>query len=226
MTSNTLPHPPGAAVTLLRCYNNFMLESLITIFTNIIQTGGYASITFLMALESMIVPVPSEAVMPFAGFLWFAGKMSFWPIIFFSTLGSIIGSLISYYMGFYGGEIFVRKYGKYFFLNTYHLELTEKFFKRFGGKAVFVSRFIPVVRHLISIPAGAGKMNVYSFILYTSVGAAMWHAILTYVGYSLAENWYILKRYTGILDIIIVIGIMGFILYWFYKKYKTRRSLA
>jgi len=199
-----------------------MLDSLITIFTNIIEAGGYASITFLMALESMIVPVPSEAVMPFAGFLWFAGKMSFWAIIFFSTLGSIIGSLISYYVGFYGIEVFIAKYGKYFFLNKYHLELTEKFFKRFGGKAVFVSRFIPVVRHLISLPAGAGKMNIFSFTFYTVVGAGAWNAILTYVGYSLAENWFVIKRYTGVLDVIIVIAMVGGILYWFYKKYKTR----
>lgn len=202
-----------------------MLDFLIKIFTGVIETGGYAGVTFLMALESMIVPVPSEAVMPFAGFLWFAGKMSFGAIVFFSTLGSVIGSLISYYVGFYGSEVFIAKYGKYFFLNRYHLELTEKFFKKFGGKTVFLSRFIPVVRHLISIPAGAGRMNIFRFTLDTAVGAGLWNAFLAYVGYSLADNWFVIKKYTGILDIIIAAAIIGTALYWLHKKYKTKHPI-
>ena len=160
-----------------------MLEPLINLFTDIISTGGYAGIAILMALESMVAPVPSEAVMPFAGMLWFSGQMSFWLILIFSTLGSIIGSLISYYMGLYGGRPLITKYGKYLLLNEHDLAITERFFKRFGDKTIFISRFVPVVRHLISIPAGTGKMNLVKFIFYTTLGAGLWNAILTYLGY-------------------------------------------
>ncbi|MBI5742365.1 MAG: DedA family protein, partial [Candidatus Niyogibacteria bacterium] len=150
-----------------------MTEYLIDIFVRIIEAGGYGGVFFLMVLESMIAPVPSEAVMPFAGFLWFLGKMSFWPIVIFSTLGSIAGSLASYAIGSYGGRPLVLKYGKYLLLNEHHLEDTERFFNRFGGKTIFISRFIPVIRHLISLPAGAGKMNLWRFTIYTALGAGL-----------------------------------------------------
>ena len=196
-----------------------MFSSLIDIFVKIIETGGYAGVTFLMALESMVAPVPSEGVMPFAGFLWFEGKMSFGAIVFFSTLGSVIGSLISYYIGFYGGEPFVNKYGKYVLLNPKHLEQTNKFFEKFGGKTVFVGRFIPVVRHLISIPAGVAKMNVFRFTIDTALGAALWNAFSAYLGYILGENWLQIRKYTEYLDIVLVLAILATVAYWIHKRH-------
>ena len=201
-----------------------MTDFLLNFFVSIIQTGGYAGIIFLMSLESMIFPVPSEAVMPFAGFLWFSGAMSFGPILLASILGSIIGSLISYAMGFYGGRAFILHYGKYFFLNEKHLLITENFFNQFGNKAIFFSRFIPVVRHLISIPAGIGEMPLPRFVLYTTIGAGMWNAFLAYVGYLLGSNWEEIKKYTEGIDIFIFVVIVSYCIYWLYRQYQHSRS--
>src|SRR3989344_355551 len=195
-----------------------MFESLIGLFTNIISTAGYAGVFFLMVLESMVAPVPSEAVMPFAGVLWFLGEMSFWPIVIFSTLGSIVGSLISYYAGLYGGRPLIQKYGKYVLLNEHDLALTESFFEKYGDKTIFVSRFIPVVRHLVSIPAGTGKMNIFKFVFYTVLGAGMWNAFLAYAGYYLGSNWTEIRKYSEVIDIVLVAAIVALVGFYFYKK--------
>ncbi len=175
---------------------------------SLISSGGYPVITALMALESMIVPVPSEAVMPFAGFLVREGRLSFELAVLYATLGSIIGSLISYYAGRYGGKAFVEKFGKYLLLDTSDLEYTERFFKKYGEETVFISRFIPVIRHLISIPAGVGRMNPVKFFVYTLLGAAAWNSILTYVGYVLKDRWNEILQYTEVLDIIVIAAIV------------------
>lgn len=201
-----------------------MTDYLISLFVSAINAGGYTGIFFLMILESMLFPVPSEAVMPFAGFLWFSGDMSFWPIVLVSTAGSIVGSLASYAIGFYGGRAFILRYGNYFFLNEKHLLMTELFFNRFGNKAIFISRFIPVVRHLISIPAGIGEMPLMRFTLYTAIGAGMWNSFLAYVGYLLGSNWGEIKKYSEGIDILIALGIVAYCGYWLYRQYKHSRS--
>ncbi|MFA5358542.1 MAG: DedA family protein [Patescibacteria group bacterium] len=196
-------------------------QSLLDLFTSIIATAGYGGVIFLMILESMVIPVPSEAVMPFAGFLWFSGEMSFLPIVFFATLGSIIGSLLSYYIGYYGGRPLVMRFGKYLLLNEHHLDATEKFFAHYGDKAVFVSRFIPVVRHLISLPAGIGKMNIWKFGVYTVVGASLWNSFLAYLGYYLGSRWEEIRKFSEVLDIIIVIVLVVLII-WGVTKLRRR----
>lgn len=191
-----------------------MTELLVEHITNWISVAGYAGIIALMALESMVAPVPSEAVMPFAGFLIFEGKFKFPEVVFFSTLGSIIGSIISYYVGFYGGRPFVIRYGKYLMLDLHHLEITEKFFNKYGDKTIFISRFVPVVRHLISLPAGAGKMQVAKFTLYTVIGAALWNSFLAYVGFHLRSQWSIIRKYSSVVDLVVIIFIIVTLVYF------------
>jgi membrane protein DedA with SNARE-associated domain len=140
-----------------------------------------------------------------------------------STLGSIAGSLISYYMGAWGGEPFVRRFGRYLLLDVHHLEITKNFFRKYGEKAIFISRFIPVVRHLISIPAGVGRMNLWKFSLYTVIGAGLWNAFLTWVGFVLKENWSVVRHYTEIIDIIVVAGILVVLVYFIYSQVKRIR---
>jgi membrane protein DedA with SNARE-associated domain len=188
--------------------------------TGWISWGGYPAVYVLMALESMIAPVPSEAVMPFAGFLVYEGQMSWELLALASTLGSITGSLISYYAGAYGGKPFIERFGKYFFLDLHHLELTEKFFNKYGGATIFVSRFIPVVRHLISIPAGIGRMDLMRFSVYTIVGAGIWNAFLMYAGFYLRSRWEEVMKYAQILDIIVIAAIVLFAALFFYKHLK------
>ena len=197
-------------------------EFIVTYTTTIIAKTGYAGVFILMVLESMVAPVPSEAVMPFAGFLWFQKTFTLWGVIVASTAGSLVGSLLSYWIGAKGGRVIVERYGKYLFLNVHHLDVTERFFARYGAKAVFVSRFIPVVRHLISIPAGVGKMPIGKFCVYTIVGAGLWNSFLTWVGYALGQNWQSVQRYSHAIDIAVVVAIIGACLFFMYKRLHAR----
>lgn len=201
-----------------------ILQSLALFCISIISSVGYPGIFLLMAMESMILPVPSEMVMPFAGFLISSGEMKFILVVIFATLGSLAGSLISYYIGRYGGNRFVVRYGKYFLLNPEHLVKTEKWFASKGELTIFIGRFIPLVRHVISIPAGIGKMDIKKFILYTVLGAAIWNSFLTYIGYVLGNNWTSIKQYAdylsvGILIIIVLVGA-----YFLLREIKKRRK--
>ena len=182
----------------------------------ILDTTAYAGAFILMALESMIAPVPSEAVMPFVGFLVADGKWNLWLAMLATSLGSIVGSLVSYGMGYYGGKPLVLKVGKYLLLNRHDLEMTERYFnQRQGILTVFAARFIPVIRHFISIAAGMGKMPLVPFMLVTVVGATLWNGFLLYCGMRLREQWTIVQKYSHQVDIVIivltVVGILWFI---------------
>ncbi|MEI8049118.1 MAG: DedA family protein [Bacteroidota bacterium] len=184
-----------------------------------IAVTSYPGIFLLMVLESMVFPVPSEAVMPFAGFLIVTGQFTFTGVIIASTLGSIVGSLASYTMGFYGGKPFIKRFGKYLLLDTHDLEITERFFAKRGELTIFISRFIPIIRHMISIPAGLGKMNIWKFSVYTILGAGMWNAFLAYVGFKLKENWSEVMKYSHTIDIVVVAVLGLAFLYYAYKVY-------
>ena len=194
--------------------------------TYLIEKTGYLSVFILMTMESMVFPVPSEAVMPFAGFLIEQKTFTFWQVILVSTLGSIFGSLLSYYVGYYGGMPFVRRFGKYALLDVSELEATEKFFQKRGELTIFVCRFIPVVRHLISIPAGTGKMNVVKFSIFTIIGAGMWNAILAYAGFVLKSNWEEVMKYSHIIDIVVVLFLMAIVALYVHRHLKKRSVKA
>jgi membrane protein DedA with SNARE-associated domain len=183
-----------------------MITEAISVFaTRLLETAGYLGAGVLMALESMIAPVPSEAVMPFVGFLVADGKWQFGLAVLATSLGSLVGSLISYFMGYYGGKPFVLRVGKYLLLDQHDLALTEKFFhRRSGTAALFVSRFIPIIRHLISIPAGIGRMRLLPFVLATAIGATLWNCFLLLVGMKLRERWHLVQNYSHQADIVIV----------------------
>ena len=198
-----------------------LTEALCYYNTWFINQCSYVGVFLLMTLESMVAPIPSELVMPFAGFLIFTGEFGVVPVMVASTLGSIVGSLLSYGMGMLGKPVVLR-YGRYLLLNVHHLEWTEKFFLRHGGKTIFISRFIPVVRHLISIPAGLARMPLTPFILYTAVGATLWNMFLTYLGFRLKQNWQLIQKYTHILDYFVVAGLIGATLYLVWKIKRAR----
>jgi len=205
-----------------------LTETVANWAVSFMEMTGYISITILMALESMIAPVPSEAVMPFAGFMIEQGKFTWTGVVFFSTLGSIIGSLISYYVGVLGGRPIVLKFGKYLLLDKHHLELTEKFFEKKGDATIFICRFIPVVRHLISIPAGIARMNIFKFSIYTIIGAAIWNTFLTYMGYLLRQNWEALlnSKWKHLMDFFFVGMIVLVFGYFAYKLIQDKKKRA
>ena len=194
----------------------------------VISYLGYFGVFVLMMLESMVAPVPSELVMPFAGFLAATGRFSFALVVLFSSLGSIVGSLLSYYIGKYGGNKVVVHFGKYLLLDLEDLEKTEKWFAKKGDKTVLISRFIPVVRHLISIPAGIGKMNIKKFVVYTLIGATIWNTFLAYLGYVLGQNWNEVKHYSEYISIpaaiLILLGAAYFVYRHVHDKRKERKD--
>ena len=199
-------------------------EIIIRTAVQILDTTAYAGAFILMALESMIAPVPSEAVMPFVGFLVADGKWNLWLALLATSLGSLVGSLASYGMGYYGGKPLVLKVGKYLLLNRHDLELTERYFnKRQGILTVFIGRFIPVIRHFISIPAGMGKMPLVPFMLVSVIGATLWNGFLLYCGMRLREHWTVVQKYSHQVDIIIVVlAIVGII--WFIRSRLAARK--
>ncbi len=197
-------------------------DFLATHITNFIDQTGYISIFILMVMESMVLPVPSEAVMPFAGFLIVQNRFTYTGVIIASTLGSIVGSMLSYFIGKYGGKPFVDRYGKYLLLNRKDLEATERFFNRYGSMTIFVSRFIPVVRHLISIPAGSGRMPLGRFSIYTILGAGMWNTILTVAGFYLRQNWDDIMKYSHVIDYV-VLALLGAGIVWFVYKHLRKK---
>jgi len=201
------------------------LTETITVHSrDLIAHTGYVGAGLLMALESMIAPIPSEAVMPFVGMNVVQGKMSLVPAMIVTSLGSLIGSLISYYLGYFGGKPLVLKVGKYLFLNEHHLDLTVAFFHKRGSVTVFLSRFIPVVRHFISVPAGMGKMPLLSFCIYTVVGASLWNGGLLWAGYVWQSNVDKITPYYKILDIMMVLACVVLVAAWFYMH--RRRPVA
>ena len=194
-------------------------ETLCIYNTAIIHKCSYIGVFILMTLESMIAPIPSELVMPFAGFLVFTGHFDLFWVMVASSLGSIVGSLLSYGMGRLGEPVVLR-YGRYLLLNPHHLEWTKNFFARYGSITIFISRFIPVVRHLISIPAGLARMSLGPFILYTLVGATLWNGFLVYCGVRLKENWRLIQRCTHILDYLVVACLVAGLAYFIWKVRK------
>ena len=193
---------------------------------SMITTFGYGGIFFLMMLESMIVPVPSELVMPFAGFLIEKGQFTFLFVIVASTLGSIVGSLIFFYVGKTGGHSLVEKYGKYVLVDHEDVIKTEEWFNKRGDVTIFLARLIPVVRHLISFIAGIGRMNVKKFTLYTVIGAALWNSILAYLGFILGQHWEEVNQYTDQISLVIVILLIGFVVYFVYRHLQKKKQSA
>lgn len=159
-----------------------MLHELIRTWFQWVEQWGYAGIVALMAMESSIVPVPSEAVLPPAAFWASQGKMSFWLVVLAGTVGSFIGSLLSYTVACYAGHPLLKKYGRFVLVSPQNLDLAERWFRQYGAFGIVVARFLPVVRHLISMPAGAFRMPLIPFSMATIVGSALWCTTLAWFG--------------------------------------------
>ena len=197
-------------------------EFLSQYITLLMEKTGYITVFITMVMESMVLPVPSEAVMPFAGFLIADGKFTFLFVIVISTLGSLVGSLISYSIGYYGEKALIHKYGKFLLLDAEELEATDRFFNKHGDVTIFICRFIPVVRHLISIPAGIAEMNIFKFAIFTILGAALWNTFLAFVGFKLRSNWETVMKYSKYIDVVVLLILAGLVGYFIYKHMRRR----
>lgn len=176
-----------------------------------------------MVLESACLPIPSEIIMPFSGFLVSHGKFSFWLVILFGTTGNLLGSIVAYYVGFYGGRPWLEKYGKYILISSYDLEITDKWFEKYGQGAIFFGRLLPVVRTFISLPAGIAKMSLLKFCFYTFLGSLSWAYILTFAGVFLGERWITLRLVFEKFEILIG-GIILITIIWWLKRHLSLSS--
>jgi membrane protein DedA with SNARE-associated domain len=165
-----------------------MFDAAVHWLTETILALGYPGIVLLMAVESSFFPLPSELVMPPAGYLAAQGRMDVTLAVLAGAFGSLLGALFNYYFAVYLGEPFLRRYGRYFFVSNESLDRTEAFFRRHGEIGTFVGRFVPVIRHLISIPAGLSRMRIGRFAFFTTIGAGMWCAVLAYIGWLLGRH--------------------------------------
>jgi membrane protein DedA with SNARE-associated domain len=165
-----------------------MLETLVNGLTEIIFKLGYLGITLLMALESSFVPFPSEVVLPPAGYLAAQGRMNAPLALAAGLTGSLIGALVNYYLAAKLGSPLLHRYGRYFLMKEKSLDRAEDFFRRHGEISTFIGRLIPVIRQLISLPAGFARMRVGLFVFYTALGAGIWCTILTYIGWYVGRN--------------------------------------
>ena len=196
-----------------------LTEFIASQAVRILDSTSYAGAAFLMALESMIFPVPSEAVMPFVGFQVADGKWDLGLAMLATSAGSLAGSLASYAMGYYGGRPFVLAVGRYLLLNVHDLEMTERFFnERRGSVTLFIARFIPVVRHLISIPAGLGRMPILPFVALTVIGATLWNGFLLYCGMLLREHWTVVQHYSHQIDIGVVALLVAGVVWYVWSR--------
>ncbi|MBE3043541.1 DedA family protein [Candidatus Bathyarchaeota archaeon] len=185
-----------------------------------ISNYGYGGIMLLMALESACMPVPSEIVMPFAGFLVAQGgsHMSLLGITVAGALGCTIGSIAAYVFGFYAGRPLILRYGKYILIREKHLVTAEEWFEKWGDKATFIARLLPVIRTVISLPAGIAKMNFKKFVFYSFVGSLPWTFALAYVGYVLGSEWESIKGVFRELDVVVVVAVVAVVVYYVYRR--------
>ena len=201
-----------------------ILDQITQFIISTISNSGYFGIFLLMVAESALIPIPSEIIMPFSGYLVSTGKFDLGLVIFAGSFGNLVGSLVAYYLGIKLGREIILRYGKYIFLKKNHLDFTEFYFSKYGDKSTFVGRLLPAVRTYISLPAGLAKMSVRKFIFYTFIGSVVWNTVLTFVGINLGENWGSIQKYSHYFDAIVIIGVIIGII--FFLKIKLKKSNA
>jgi membrane protein DedA with SNARE-associated domain len=199
------------------------MHELITWLVTTIGALGYPGIFLLMAMESSVIPIPSELVMPPAGYLAQQGEMNIWVAILLGTAGSLAGAYANYFAAHYLGRPLLLKYGKYVWITEEKFAKVERYFKDHGEISTFIGRLLPVVRHLISLPAGLAGMNHVKFSLYTLAGAGIWVTILTWIGYIIGANQELIMKYSH-QALIVVIIISAFIIYFYVRAHKKKKK--
>jgi len=203
---------------------SWILEILARFVIDTISASGYLGIVILMGIESACIPLPSEIIMPFSGYLVFRGDFELYRVGLAGAFGCVVGSVPAYYLGLYGGRPLVERYGKYVLISHRDLDIADRWFERYGDWAIFFSRLLPVVRTFISFPAGVARMNFTRFVAYTFIGSFPWCLGLAYVGMKLGENWDTLGVYFHRFDIVIGILIALGVIYYVWHHLKGRRA--
>jgi membrane protein DedA with SNARE-associated domain len=203
-----------------------ILEFLGRFIISVISHSGYLGIVLLMGIESACIPLPSEVIMPFSGYLVSTGRFDLVWVAVAGAFGCNVGSAVAYYVGAWGGRPLIEKYGRYVLVTRHDLELADRFFARFGNWAVFVARLLPVIRTFIAFPAGVARMNFLRFNLYTFLGSLPWCFVLAYAGLKLGERWTSLRLYFHRFDTVIGLLIVAGAVWFIHNRWKNRLRAA
>jgi len=204
----------------------FIDQIVIPFLNSLYGAAGYIGVMIAMMIESAMIPLPSELILPYAGFLVsdpsqiepLTGQpWNFWLVVIFATIGNTLGSLIAYAIGAWGGRPFLERYGKYLLIRPHEIELAEHFFQRYGAATAFFSRLLPIVRTFISFPAGVARMDLKKFIVYSTAGAFFWSVLLVYAGTVLGRSWadirHALQPFDMAIAVVVILGALAF-LWW------------
>ncbi len=203
-----------------------MLSTILSAVTNfiisVISTLGYPGVALLMAIQTVAIPMPSEVIIPFAGYLAFTGRFSVPGIALAGAIGSVMGGSVAYFIGLKGGRPLVQRYGRHILISEHDLDLADKFFAKYGAAASFAGQLLPVVRSFISFPAGIARLAYWKFALYTFLGSFIWCLVLGSVGKALGENWASLRDrfhrlHTAVIAIIVISAA-----FWINRQIKAR----
>jgi membrane protein DedA with SNARE-associated domain len=203
-----------------------ILAILFVFIKSIVAATGYSGLAILMAIESACIPLPSELIMPFAGYLVFQGTMKLVWVATAGAIGCNLGSLVAYEIGCYGGRPLVERYGRWILMGRRELDWADRFFERWGEAAVFIARLLPVIRTFIALPAGIARMPRVKFHVYTFLGSWPWCFVLAYAGMKLGENWRTIGKYfhqmDAVIGVVLVTGIAWFI--WSHWQNRLRAN--
>lgn len=206
-----------------------MVEKVVSLLAGFIIATishlGYGGVVLLMAIESACIPLPSEIIMPFSGYLVFAGEFNLWAVALAGATGCVVGSLAAYGLGAWGGRPLIEKYGRYVLISHHDLNLADRWFTRHGDITIFIGRLVPIIRTFIAFPAGVARMSLWRFNLYTFLGSFLWCLVLAWIGKKLGENWKTLgiyfHRFDAAIGTMLIIAIIWYV--WRHLKLLKRR---
>ena len=205
-----------------------MITSVIDILAQFVISTidhiGYIGVFLLMAVESCGIPMPSEVIMPFSGFLVADGKMLFWIVVAAGTLGNLVGSLVAYWIGYKGGRPLIEKYGRYILISKHDLDMADRWFKKYGDWSVYFGRLLPIIRTYISFPAGIAKMDVKRFAIFTTLGALPWTALFAWLGVMMGDNWELIREKLHKFDLAIGIAIIILIALYIWRHVRNSKK--
>jgi len=201
-----------------------MVEKMFTLLAGLIiatiSDFGYGGLIVLMGIESACIPLPSEIIMPFAGYLVYVGSMNLWVVAMAGAAGCVLGSLLAYALGARGGRPLVQKYGRYVLVSQRDLDLADSWFRRHGDITVFVGRLLPIIRTFIAFPAGVARMPIWRFIVYSFLGSFIWCWLLAWIGVKLGENWRTLGGYFHRFDTVIGMVLVAVFAWYVWRHFR------
>ncbi|HYG58278.1 MAG TPA: DedA family protein [Symbiobacteriaceae bacterium] len=201
-----------------------MLEAIFMWVIGLLEPFGYWGVFIGMAVESACIPLPSEIVLPFGGFLAATGRITFMEAVMAGQLGGMFGSIVAYMVGRYGGRTLLERYGKYVLISRHEMDVADRWFAKRGEMTVFVGRLLPGIRTFISLPAGITGMNFGRFLFYSFLGMLPWSWAFTWAGFKLGENWHFVREYLHKFDLVIIAVLLGAVAWFVWYKLRRREA--